>query len=208
MPNIAHKFKNTGKEGEAKSSHFYTRDGLIREEGDKKLIEGMFVLPDPNSAIGFGVSQSGADSMELSYVVLARLPQVKINRKSTSNRNMSVNNQVNLIFGTMLGEFDLTIRHTYVVAGKGIQNESYFVLDKQFDPQAGRLILADLTASPPTYEQLNVELPQIDFVKKFDNVTIGNVATKLRGDLHKSNEAVRKFVGAIEELEEEPEAEK
>jgi hypothetical protein len=180
---------------EPKPYYFYVRKGSARKVGDSTLTQGMLVLPDSSSAIGFGVSQtSEVDSPEFTYIVLARLPKAEYNRKSTVNRNSSSNNQITLVFGTYLDDFEFTIRHTYATADDEIENEHYFVLDKEFDPETGRLFLADLTATPHQFVQRQFDLPKIESPIKFSDAGIATLAVKARAELQKQDEDVRRFL--------------
>jgi hypothetical protein len=177
-----------------KPRNFYIRGGSTHADGATKLTEGMLVLPTSTTAIGFGVTQSGDDSMELTYVILAKLPTAKTNRKATSNRSTSVNNQVDLIYGTILGDLDLTIKHSYVLAGAEKRQERYHILDREFDPTKGRVFLVDLTAEPKTFEQLEIELPKIESVKKFTDASIAELAAKTRDELQEQDERIGQFL--------------
>ncbi|MBS0266093.1 MAG: trypsin-like peptidase domain-containing protein [Planctomycetes bacterium] len=174
--------------------YFYVRKGALRKVGEKKLTQGMLVLPDATSAIGFGVTQGEDDTWEYTYVVLAKLPKGEYTRKSTINRNSSANNQVNLVFGTYMDDLEFTIQHRYQLEDDAIQNEQYFILDQAFEPQAGRVFLVDLTVEPKQFVQRSIELPKIESDVKFSDAGIGQLATKAREELQKRDDDVRKFL--------------
>jgi hypothetical protein len=79
-------------------------------------------------------------------------------------------------------------------AAKKITDETLEVNGKPHDLKAGRVFLVDLTAQPPTVEQIAVALSG----PAASDGNIEGAALQARNKVTKSNEAARKFVGPTE----------
>jgi S1-C subfamily serine protease len=166
--------------------------GATNDLGDGQLTGGVLVF-DRNPAVGFGVVQTGEQTMDFTYVALVRLPSVNFGRTSFVTRNKQADSESRVFYGAYLDDQTMTVEHRYTAENGKLREEQLTVLDQSFQLHEGRLFLVDLQGATPRVVQKKIDLPARLPLAPIDDEHLLELADKTLDGLLK-DDAVRAFV--------------
>ena len=162
--------------------------GLPIKQSDMLLTEGMFVVGEIGQAIGLGITQTGPETMEFTYLAVIRLPKGNISQTTFASRKQTVNSRIRVSHSAHLGDESLPF-----------EEKEFFIQDIPFSAKTA--VFFDISGAVSVVVQRNVDLPIAGSLVALNNTAIFELSDRVLNELIKQNAEARGFLNGAKLVE-------
>ncbi len=162
---------------------------------------GGLVLPEGAAGCAFGTVRKGTPAQQFSYFVVLKHGYGPCSKTDSSEEVGTENKLANTKQVVGVNGHKLTVAYQieFDARAKMVLRETITVNGKAVDAAKGRVLLVDLTVTPPKWEQKNVELPPLGATAPTEKKAAEALGRKTLEALAKQDKGVRAFIGAAKE---------